>query len=185
MTSLAWPLRQCPSRRFRGVNALTGELTFTDCRVNTCLWCSVVKARRYVWRIDQAEPDALVTLTLAPVNWAELRKGVTMFVQSMRRMAPGWQWCWTVEANRREGTHLHGYSRGTADPAQVAVAARRSKFGRSDVREAPRGTGYNLKTVLQIPSKDSYEARWDLDQHLALNNGRLLNRTAQFWTEVG
>ena len=101
------------------------------------------------------------------------------------------EFSWVVEQGHRSGLcHIHMYARTAGDDDAIRHAARAVGFtiddsgGVSRTEEFDRPFTYLTKTITRH-AQGTVDAQEGLRAHLDLNNGRIINRSASFFTIDG
>jgi hypothetical protein len=185
----------CPNATDKVVMELySGEVYPDRCRVNSCLYCVSLNARRRALAITIVAPERMITLTLAaerhdnnPCKTALIRiKRIRERLKETGR-DPG-EWCYTLEKNPKgTGYHVHCLQAGGYIPQrELQNASHRARAGIADIRYIHRkgiwtsryglkgfgADGYGLKTFR--PNGSPAEA-------LRINNDWLEHHTTGFY----
>jgi hypothetical protein len=179
--SLGEVLKSCPRARYRG--------TLSDpCGAQFCPFCMPRVSTRISGALGLAEPDLLLTVTLLPPDWLQIRRLLNALMASLRRRSPKFQWAYTVEANRSgDRAHAHAWVRGPrlrrVELADIAASA-----GVGSVHQVPtfsrgQALGYTLKEVGLSPTLPVGEALAQQATFWHLNGGRLVHATHGFWRD--
>lgn len=185
----------CPNATDKVVMELySGDVYPDRCRVNTCLYCVSLNARRRALAITIVAPERMITLTKAaeaddPAPFRTARIRIKRIRERLKETGrdPG-EWCYTLEKNPKgTGYHAHCLQAGGFIPQrELQNACKRAKAGIPDIRYIHRkgiwtsryglkgfgADGYGLKTFR--PTGDAAEA-------LRINNNWLEHHTTGFY----
>ena len=117
------------------------------------------------------------------MSWKQLRQKMRDYRRAMVAEYGAWEHAWTVERGKRNGMkHVNVLQKGPYVPQRVL---QRSWGGIVHVqrigREPGHVAGYALKEARRVAGYSLKEAGAGLDEHLALNGGRLAHWSRNYF----
>lgn len=187
---MGWSLRDepCPVAGYVAMDRTTGEVPWeATCNSARCFRCSRVvsartfaMARRALDQIPKGHRVRFITLTLAPEEWADLRKKMQDLVQYLRRRGIGVEWLWVVEQGEQTGMkHIHAVQWG---PEKIPWEDLLGWWGaRVQIEAARAASDYLGKNVVRYLGKGLDGERAEIEAHMNLNGGRAAHWTRHFF----
>ena len=125
------------------------------------------------------KPDRFIVATWPQEEWADLpferkRRKVNRFRQTLSEMFGAVEFGWTIEEGHKNGSpHVNILERG---PAKLPQAVLQERWGGIVHVKRIRSAGaskYAMKEAMRVTGYAVKESGTNLDEHLALNGGRL------------
>jgi hypothetical protein len=164
----------------------SGALRPGSCKSMRCGHCGEFEVKRRVWKAAQARPTKFLTLTRLPEHYQTARESERRFLRIVRRAGYPIEWLIAHELTKSGLRHAHALVKAPYIPQGVlSEAAYRSGMGYvvdiRAIRGAREASGYALKEALRVMAYATKGSR-ALEEHLALNGGRLYRTTRGYWS---
>lgn len=166
---------RCPQVGFDLVALDDGDRVPGSCKTYGCEVCGPRKAFGWQQLLAASRPERFVTLTLAPLAFAECRNAVNRLHHELRRRGYRWQLSWAIEPNpRKTGNHIHGVQHGDYVPQALLQKLWGHIVHVEAITVEQQGEGRAAMYVVKGAGVANYMTKGtleDLPRHLELNGG--------------
>jgi len=165
------------------VNTRTDWEMSEPCEKNTCPRCSWSTSKSIELLLQELPLTAFVTFTGLPEVWTDARYRLQVLQKRLRRRHV-FKWVYTLERNRRGGTHAHALLIGSVPSITELRDGSMNVFSSFEVDSRP--VELEHMSYMTKGSRPSHKLGWPeakakLADHLDLNGGQHLHTSRQFW----
>lgn len=153
------------------------------CRRWTCRHCGERRVSHYAHKVQKAQPNRLVTLTVNPAHWSEpraaydgTRKAVTALATKLRRILGEWEYFRVLEVTKRGWPHYHLVVRSPYIHQPVLSKMWKELTGAQIV---------DVRQIRKVGDVYSYVVKYLCKQTLVPWTDRRISWSRNFWIDDG